>query len=307
MGAAARMTRMPYRCLTLLTDYGYSGGFVGILHAVAFSIAPSVPVIHVDHGIPAHDVRLGALRLERMIPYVPEGVHVAVVDPGVGGPRRPVAIEAGGRVFVGPDNGLCVWAARRAGAIERVVVLDDERFWLPHRSRTFDGRDIFVPVAAHLAAGAGAAAGLLAVGSEIDPSTLVEIERPSFRPGDDGSVVLEVVQIDAFGNVQLSGDAAAADALGWRAGDQLEVTAGEVTVPALFGAAFGDVAVGDAVVLLDSDGCLALSVNKGSAAGVLETATGAPASGAPGDPACPARPGDLVSVRRRQQDRTPRT
>jgi S-adenosylmethionine hydrolase len=145
-----------YGCITLLTDYGYAGGFVGMLHAVAFSIAPAVPVIDLDHGIPPFDVRLGALRLERAVPYLPAGVHVGVVDPGVGGSRRPVALTSGGSAFVGPDNGLLVWAARRAGDLDQVVVLDQERFWLPSRSQTFDGRDVFVPVAAYLAAGGAA-------------------------------------------------------------------------------------------------------------------------------------------------------
>jgi S-adenosylmethionine hydrolase len=137
-----------------MTDYGCGAGFVGTLHAVAFRIAPDVRVIDLDHSVPPQDIRLGALRLERFMAYAPPGVHVGVVDPGVGGVRRAVAITAGPHAFVGPDNGLLTWAMEATSAGDtRAVVLDRPGFWLEHPSRTFDGRDIFVPVAAHLSHG----------------------------------------------------------------------------------------------------------------------------------------------------------
>lgn len=253
---------MAYDCLTLLTDYGRAGGFVGVLHAVAFRIAPQIPVIDLDHEIPPQDVRLGGLRLERMMPYVPAGVHVAVVDPGVGGARRGVALTAGGRAFIGPDNGLLVWAARRCGEIEQVVSLDVDRYWLSPRSRTFDGRDVFVPVAAHLAAGVE----LPDVGSPVSPESLVELERPRYRRLEDGSVELEAVQVDSFGNVQLSGDSALVGELGLQPGRAVVLEGGAGEVRVVFGETFSDVGRGEALVLIDSDGCLAISVNGGDAA-----------------------------------------
>jgi S-adenosylmethionine hydrolase len=257
-----------YACLTLLTDYGYSGGFAGVLRAVAFGIAPGVEVIDLDHGIPPQDVRLGALRLERVMAYVPAGVHVAVVDPGVGGDRRALAVMAGGRAFVGPDNGILVWAARRCGGIDRAVSLDVERYWLSPRSRTFDGRDIFVPVAAHLAAGVE----LSAVGSDVPTESLVELPRPGALRLDDRSVEIEVLQVDTFGNLQLSGDLATAADVGLRRGSRVEVRLEPTSAPpvrSIFCEKFGDVPAGAPLVLIDSDGCLSVAVNGGDAAQML--------------------------------------
>jgi len=272
---------VPYRCLTLLTDYGEGGGFVGALHAVAFSIAPEVPVLDLDHSIPRHDVRLGALRLARMMRYVPGGVHVAVVDPGVGTSRRAVAIGCGGRAFVGPDNGLLLPAVLGAAALEpsgdgaaiRAVVLDDDRWFLSPRAATFDGRDVFVPAGAHLAAGVP----FEELGSPLDPGELVRLDEPLSELSADGrSATLEVLQVDGFGNVQLAGDAEVLAALGLEPGDVVTVTPGSPDagpVRARLGRAFGDVGPGEVVVLLDSDGCVAVSVNAGRADAVLGLGT----------------------------------
>jgi S-adenosylmethionine hydrolase len=252
-----------FACMTLTTDYGYGSGFVGSLHAVAFRIAPGLPVIDLDHHVPAHDIRIGALRMERFMRLVPSGVHVGVVDPGVGSARRPVAIEAGPNTFVGPDNGLLTWAVEACTASgTRAAVLDKEEYWLEQRSRTFDGRDVFVPVAAHLARGAT----LGQVGSEIDPASLVRLDRPIVRVRSDSEADVEVLQVDDFGNVQLSGDAGTAAALGLAAGDALQLsTRGAAPVEATYSTTFADVAEGEVAVLIDSDGCLAVSVNRGRA------------------------------------------
>jgi S-adenosyl-L-methionine hydrolase (adenosine-forming) len=255
--------RGSYACLTLTTDYGHAGGFVGALHAVAFGFAPWLSVIDLDHSLPPQDVRLGALRLERFMAVAPAGVHVGVVDPGVGTERRGVALVAGEHAFVGPDNGLLVWAAEAAAAGGAIgaVVLDRPEHWLEHRSTTFDGRDVFVPVAAHLASGVS----LDDLGSTIDPATLVRLPRPVALLERPGVAELEVLQVDGFGNVQLSGDDRAALDLGLRPGDAVLVTAGGTEIRAAYGSTFSDVAVGEPLVLLDSDGCLALSVNHGRA------------------------------------------
>jgi len=260
---------MRHDCLMLLTDYGAEGGYVGVLHAVAHRIAPGARVIDVDHGIAPHDVRLGALRLERTMPYMPDGVHVAVVDPGVGSDRRGVAVVAGGgsHVLVGPDNGLLAWAADACGGADDVVVLDRPEFWLTPRSSTFDGRDVFMPVGAHLATGVP----VRQVGTAVDPAGLVVLSRPLVHVLGDGAVELEVLQIDRFGNLQLSGDAATAATMGLAPGDPVRVVSDDppITRPARFGRTFADVGEGELVLLVDSDGCLALSINRGSAATVL--------------------------------------
>jgi S-adenosyl-L-methionine hydrolase (adenosine-forming) len=256
-----------FACMTLTTDYGYGSGFVGTLHAVAFRIAPALRVIDLDHDVPAHDVRLGALRMERFMRLAPSGVHVGVVDPGVGGGRRAVAIEAGSHAFVGPDNGLLTWATQACAVSGvRAVVLDRQGYWLEPRSRTFDGRDVFVPVAAHLAQGAE----LGHVGSEIDPASLVRLDRPVARLRSHTEAEVEVLQIDGFGNVQLSGGDEMVAALGLRAGDRVGLSAGGVEgIEATYAATFSDVGEGAAALLLDSDGCLALSVNRGRADSLL--------------------------------------
>lgn len=276
---------MRHRLITLLTDYGRKGGFVGALHAVAYSIAPEAVVIDLDHEIPPQDVRLGALRLERMMRYTPAGVHVAVVDPGVGSARRGLAIETGGRVFVGPDNGLLVAAVRACGPLQRVTVLEEPSYWRSPRSPTFDGRDVFVPVAAHVAAGVI----LAKLGPEVDPDSLVSLPPPVADRQPDGSLRLEVLQVDGFGNVQLAGGAETLGARGgWRGSAVVlaRCAAGELPagpeVVAVCGTTFGDVGAGEAVLLIDGDNCLALSVNRGRA----DTLLG-------------AGPGDLVALRPR--------
>jgi S-adenosylmethionine hydrolase len=143
-------------CVTLLTDYGLADEFVGVCHGVIARIAPTATIVDLTHGIPRHDVRAGALVLARALPYLPAGVHVAIVDPEVGAERRAVAIRCAeeDRLLVGPDNGVLAPAAERfGGAVEAVDIARS-----PHRlepvSATFHGRDLFAPVAAHLAAGA---------------------------------------------------------------------------------------------------------------------------------------------------------
>jgi len=271
-----------FDCLTLTTDYGYEAGFVGVLHAVARKIAPHLTVINADHSVAAQDVRMGARRLERFVRFAPTAVHVAVVDPGVGGSRRAVAAIAGNHGFVGPDNGLLCWAAESVAAPReiQVVVLENERYFLPSRSATFDGRDIFVPAAAHLACGAD----LSGFGPRIDYVDLVRLERPRATVTNDGVALLELLQIDHFGNVQTSGDEDTVAALSLQRADRLEVaTIGGGTVIAKYATTFSDAAAGEAIVLLDSDGCLALSVNCGRGDSLLELATGAAAGLAAGN------------------------
>ncbi len=259
-------------CLTLLTDYGLEAGFVGALHAVAFNIAPQASVIDLDHSVPPGNVRLGAIRLERFARLLPVGAHVGVVDPGVGGARRPIAIAAADHFLVGPDNGLLIWAAERFGGIDRVVVLDEPRYHLGDKSRTFDGRDVFVPVAAHLLCGAR----LEEVGSPIASDHLERLERPVPTTEGEGSLRVEILQVDGFGNVQFGAKAEDIAALGLREGDrvQIAIARGGAQVSAVYGATFGDVPRGEAVVLIDSDGQLALSVNGGRADAVFDAQPG---------------------------------
>src|SRR4051794_28459463 len=166
------MERYPY--ITFLTDFGLQDDFVGVCHGVIARIAPEARVIDVTHGIPPQDVLQGGLVLANAMRYLPVAVHLAVVDPGVGGERRAVGIATkDGRVFVGPDNGLLAPAADAAG-IEAAHELTETRFHLEHVSRTFHARDIFAPTAAHVATGVA----LAELGPAVDPATLVRVQFP---------------------------------------------------------------------------------------------------------------------------------
>ena len=243
--------------ITFLTDYGLADDFVGVCHGVIAGICPAARVIDLTHGVPRGDVRGGALTLKGALPYLPVGVHLAVVDPGVGSDRRAVALStADGRLLVGPDNGLLSLGFAAAGGVVEAVDVGRSPFVLEPVSATFHGRDIFAPVAAHLAAGAA----LGKAGEPIDPAGLVRLELP--RASVDGGVlVAHAVYLDRFGNVGLDGERLPEPGL-----------RGEVVVslrgdswPAVYGLTFADVSPGELVVYQDSYGRLAVAVNQGSA------------------------------------------
>src|SRR5262245_56315626 len=174
--------------------------FVGVCHGVIKRIAPDTEVIDITHGIGAQDVLQGALVLANTVPYMPSGVHLAVVDPGVGTGRRALALRSrDDQLFVGPDNGLLLLAADRAGGVEVVHGLTNPAFMLEHVSRTFHARDVFAPAAAHLTRGVD----LPELGPPVDPETLVRlyIAEPDVAPSRIRATVLA---IDRFGNVQLN-------------------------------------------------------------------------------------------------------
>src|SRR3954447_9188495 len=141
--------------ISFLSDYGLADEFVGVCKAVIRRIAPETAVIDVCHEIPPHDVRAGSLALARAAQYLPEGVILGVVDPGVGGERRPVAVEVGDgeAVFVGPDNGLLASAVAMTGGARRAMALTSDESHLPAPGPPFGGGDIFAPAAAYLCAG----------------------------------------------------------------------------------------------------------------------------------------------------------
>ena len=185
--------------ITFLSDYGLEDDFVGVCHGVIARICPAARVIDLTHGIPRHDVRAGATALADSLPYVPVGVYLAVVDPDVGAERRAVALGlADGRTLVGPDNGLLALAAQAGGGVVEAVDIARSRYRLEPVSATFHGRDIFAPVAGHLAGGVA----LAETGDPCDPAELVALELP--RPQhEDGALVAHVRHVDRFGNLQL--------------------------------------------------------------------------------------------------------
>jgi S-adenosyl-L-methionine hydrolase (adenosine-forming) len=259
-----------FDCLSFLTDYGLDDGFVAACHGVAARIAPGIRIIDITHQVPPGDVRRGAAVLAQTLPYLPLGVHLAVVDPGVGSVRRAIAVRAGENVLVGPDNGLLSWAVAAFGGVDEAYQLTNGELWLHPVSTTFHGRDIFAPVAAHLARGEE----LASVGVALDPADLVTLPAPTSRV-HAGEAEGEVMSIDRFGNVQLSITASDADQLGIGFGQPLVVRCGrrQLTVPYL--ETFSAVAPGEVVAFTDSAGLISLAVNAGDAAQQLGLPPGA--------------------------------
>jgi S-adenosyl-L-methionine hydrolase (adenosine-forming) len=256
-------------CVFLLTDYGISDEFAGILKAVIARDAPDAPVVDLTHNVVPFDVRAGALVLVRSTPHLGSGVVVGVVDPGVGSARRAIAVEVaattGPRYLVGPDNGLLVWAAESLGGIVGAVELKGRGAG----TGTFDGRDVFAPAAAALWSGTA----LSDMGVAIDADGLVRLRDPvlSVSPG---AVETEVLRVDRFGNVQLS--AADRDAGTARLGDRVEVESSHGCLRATRVGSFQDVPEGAIGIISDSNGHLALVGDRASAALTLGLDEGDP-------------------------------
>ncbi len=258
--------------ITFLSDYGLADEFVGVVHGVIARIAPEARVIDIAHGIRRQDVRAGALVLARSLPFMPAGVHLAVVDPEVGARRRAVALRVAeeDRLLVGPDNGLLVPAAEGFGGVVEAVEISASPWRLEPLSATFHGRDLFAPVAACLAAGEP----LAEAGRPLDPCELVELVRTAPRLGDDGALVAHAVLADGYGNVQLDAGHPDLAAAGVRLGRAVVVAAGGACVTVPFVRTFADVAVGEALLYEDPSGMLALAVNGGDAGTTLGLAPG---------------------------------
>lgn len=246
------------RPITFLSDYGLEDDFVGVCHAVIAGIAPEARVIDLGHGVPRHDVRTGALVLRRALPYAPAGVHLAVVDPEVGAERRALALRCTeeDRILVGPDNGLLHLAAQRFGGIAEVVDVARSPYRLEPASATFHGRDIFAPVAAHLAAGIP----LAAAGDPLEPSEIVTLDMPLAYPDGD-ELVVHALGFDRFGNVMLDVEHTELAESGLRLGHRVQVDGRE----AVYAVTFADVAAGELLLYEDAYRTLSLAINRGSA------------------------------------------
>jgi S-adenosyl-L-methionine hydrolase (adenosine-forming) len=248
--------------VTFLSDYGLEDDFVGVCHAVIARIAPDVRIVDLTHGVERHDVRAGALVLRRALPYTAPGVHLAVVDPEVGAQRRAIALrtEDEDRILVGPDNGLLSLAARRFGGIAEVVDIGRSPHRLEPVSATFHGRDIFAPVAAHLAAGAP----LAAAGDPMDPDEVARLDMPLAHSEDD-VLVAHAIGFDRFGNVMLDVEHAELTGSGLRLGQPVEVEGRR----GVYVRTFADVAPGELLLYEDAYRTLSLAVNRGSARELL--------------------------------------
>jgi S-adenosyl-L-methionine hydrolase (adenosine-forming) len=261
---------VPHGFVTFLTDFGLQDDFVGTCHGVIKRIAPDVEIIDITHGIAPQAVLQGALVLANTIPYMPKGVHLAVVDPGVGSARRALALEDHeGRFYVGPDNGLLLPAAGKHGGVARAHELANPEYALSPVSRTFHGRDIFSPAAAHLALGVDVGE----LGPPIDPDVLVRLDLPE---PDISAVRIRatVLYVDAFGNVQLNLTRDHLESVGVVPGTKVELQIGPERYFAVAARTFSDARRGDIVLYEDAYRNVSIAINAGSAAPMFSVDAG---------------------------------
>ncbi len=261
---------MPVNFITFLSDFGYTDDFVGTCHGVIKTIAPDVEIIDITHGVRRHDVQGGALILANTLPYMPESVILAVVDPGVGSGRRPLALRtASGRFLVGPDNGLLSLATKELGGPAEAVELACSSYSLPEVCKTFEGRDLFAPVAAHIYLGVG----LASLGAPVALESLQQIELP-VPVVEKGAVTASVIYIDRFGNVQLNLKRNQLEEAGAKAGSALLVSHDQESWLVPFVYAYGDVEPEHLLIFEDSYHNISFSVNQGNAAHIFQIQVG---------------------------------
>jgi S-adenosylmethionine hydrolase len=255
--------------ICFLTDFGLKDDFVGTCHGVMKQIAPEAEIIDLTHGIPPQGVLQGALVLASTLPYMPAGIHLSVVDPGVGGHRRPLALrDEEGRHFVGPDNGLLLPAAERAGIVEAREIANPE-YALESISRTFHGRDLFAPAAAHLAAGVP----LEALGPPVAPEELVRLDLPEPVVREHG-VDATVLYVDSFGNIALNLTRDDVEHFGVVPGVRVELEVGGQRYYAVAARTFADARAGDVILYEDSYRNMSVAIANGSAGSALHASPG---------------------------------
>ena len=255
--------------VTFLSDYGVEDDFAGVCRGVIAGIAPEARVLDVTHGIPRHNVRTAALVLRNALPYMPAGVHLAVVDPEVGAQRRAIALRCAqeDRLLVGPDNGLLSLAAERFGGAVEAVDVGRSPWRLEPVSATFHGRDIFAPVAARLAAGEA----LGDAGDPLDPASLERLVLPEPRV-EEGALVAHALAVDRFGNVTLNIPSEQRGPTWLALGREVEIeTRGERYLARVAGT-FADADPGEVILYEDSYRALAVAINRGDAADTMRLA-----------------------------------
>jgi S-adenosylmethionine hydrolase len=256
--------------VSFLSDYGRTDEFVGVCHGVMLDITPDLRIVDITHDVTPFDVRAGALALVRAVQYLPDGVVLAVVDPGVGTERRCIAVEVEGGFLVGPDNGLLAPAVAMLGGPQRIVALENPEYQLAAPGPTFAGRDIMAPAASHLAAGLS----IDALGAAVDAASLAPGLVPLPREDDDGTLGGEVLWVDHYGNCQLNIAPEQLVERGLVPGGFVGVTIGGKDRRARWVAAFAEAKPSELVILTDSYGMCALAFDQRSAAAELELGAG---------------------------------
>ena len=252
------------RPICFLSDFGLADDFVGTCKGVMLGVAPGVAVVDLTHEVPGFEIEAGAEILQHATRYMPEDEeYLAVVDPGEGTERRALALRAeSGALLVGPDNGILVPAAEALGCITEAVLLTNGRYHVHPVSNTFHGRDVFSPVAAHLAAGAQ----LSELGEAVEPSSLARFEEPGGEEVGDEGVTAHIISVDRYGNARLS---ISQEEWGLEYDATLGVDVGEGEMEVRYLETFGSARTGELVLVPDSHWRLSLAINKGNAARAL--------------------------------------
>ena len=255
--------------VTFLSDFGLKDDFVGTCHGVMMRIAPETQIIDITHGIPAQAVLQGALVLANTVGFMPVGVHLAIVDPGVGGPRRALALrDRDERTYVGPDNGLLLPAASKAGIVA-AHELANPAYALESISRTFHGRDLFSPAAAHLSRGVP----IEELGPPVDPEGLIALDLPEPVLAD-GAAVATLLYVDSFGNIALNLTRDDVERIGIVSGTRVELELAGERYYAVMARTFADARAGDVILYEDSYRNMSVAISRGSASRMLHAAPG---------------------------------
>jgi S-adenosylmethionine hydrolase len=253
------------RIITLTTDFGTADHFVAVMKGIILGITPGVEIIDITHEIHPFEISEGAFVISETYQCFPKRtIHVVVVDPGVGSARRPILVEAAGQFFIGPDNGVLSMVYSREKSKVRVITA--ERLFRKPVSRTFHGRDIFAPCAAHLAKGATPAA----FGKLIDDYLHVGFQKPNRTAKRSWSGI--ILKIDNFGNLITNFHVDDFPDLELR---PFEMHVGVQTVSRL-ALNYADTAPGDIAIIVGSSGYFEVASNQGSAARALGCGVGAP-------------------------------
>jgi len=247
--------------VTLLTDFGTRDEYVGAMKGVILSINPSATIVDITHHLDPQDITGAAYLVQSCYRYFPPGaIHLAVVDPGVGSDRKMLALASGGHVFLAPDNGLLSLVLKK-GPVDALRYIDDARLFLPSVSRTFHGRDIFAPVAAHLSLGLG----IEETGKPAHLSSLVLLDLPVPRKSDKGELVCEIVTVDRFGNLVTNLDEETLQRFrGDREAGKIQVRISHRTITGLADT-YSAVRGGDPLATIGSRGYLEIAVSAGDA------------------------------------------
>ncbi len=256
--------------VSFLSDYGTRDEFVGVCKAVMLELAPDLRIVDITHDVAPYDVRAAALTLVRAIQYLPAGIVLAIVDPGVGTDRKTIAVEVENGVLVGPDNGLLAPSVAMLGGAVRAVSLDNAEYQLQAPGGTFAGRDVMAPAVGHLASGVA----MLELGTEIDPALLVPGLLPLPEEGADGAVTGEVLWVDRFGNAQLNIDPDMLIARGVAVGDSVELHWRDEVRGVRWINTYAEGKPSELVMVTDSYGLLAIAIDRQSAAKSAKLAVG---------------------------------